>query len=105
MHPKYRCNRCLERFSTNNDLILHQRGPVPCALAEWNAEGCSEEQKEKIRKGDKGDENMRWKRMFRILFPDVEPPEGFAYDNANLFYTPAPAFYPNPAPWSGEQPA
>lgn len=103
MNPKHRCNRCLETFANNNALIYHQRQAESCALAEWTVEGCSEEQKEKIRKGDKGDENMRWKRMFRILFPEVEPPEGFAYDNANFFHTPAPAFDPNLVGWSGGQ--
>ncbi|KAJ4404226.1 hypothetical protein N0V82_010530 [Gnomoniopsis sp. IMI 355080] len=89
MHPKFRCNRCMETFCDNKVLIYHQRLPEPCALAEWAPdEGCDEEQKEKIRRGDKGDEHARWKRMFSILFPDVDEaaiPDGFLYDSAAYF--------------------
>lgn len=91
MQPKFRCNRCMETFDNNGALIFHQRLPEPCPLSEWAPdEGCDEEQKDKIRKGDKGDENARWKRMFRILFPNVDAsavPDGIAYDNA--YFAPA----------------
>lgn len=44
----------MDTFEDNNALVLHQRAEEPCALREWVVlEGCSEEQKEKIRKGDK----------------------------------------------------
>lgn len=79
----------METFGDNKVLIYHQRLPEPCRLAEWAPdEGCDEAQKEKIRKGDKGDEQARWKRMFRILFPDVDEsaiPDGTVYDNASYF--------------------
>lgn len=41
-------------FGDDNALVLHQRAQEPCPLREWMVpEGCSEEQKDKIRKGDK----------------------------------------------------
>lgn len=86
MQPKFRCNRCMETFDDSRALVFHQRLPEPCRLGEWAPdEGCDEEQKDKIRKGDKGDGNARWKRMFRILFPNVDSsaiPDGVVYDNA-----------------------
>lgn len=93
MQPKHRCNRCRESFETHHALIFHQRRLEPCPLVAWDAaEGCDEEQKDKIRKGDKGDENTRWKRMFHILFPDIEnPPDGFVYEN-DYYVAPPPAF-------------
>lgn len=54
MQPRFRCNRCMGTFEDNKTLVLHHRAPEPCPLREWVVlEGCSEEQKEKIRKGDK----------------------------------------------------
>lgn len=54
MQPRFRCNRCMANFDDNDALVFHQRDPVPCPLQEWLVpDGCNEEQKEKIRKGDK----------------------------------------------------
>lgn len=105
MQPKHRCNRCMEIFDDNRALVFHQRLPEPCPVAEWSTiESCDEDQKERIRKGDKGDENTRWKRMFRILFPNIEhPPDGFVYDNA--YYAAPAAFDPTLVPWQGGQTA
>lgn len=103
----------MESFGDNKALIYHQRLPEPCALAEWVVdEGCDEEQKEKIRKGDKGDEHTRWKRMFRILFPHVDEsavPDGVVYDgnNTNAYFAPPPVAM-DPVlnvPWQGEEEA
>lgn len=105
----------MEAFSDNKVLIYHQRLPDPCTLAEWVLdEGCDEEQKEKMRKGDKGDELTRWKRMFRILFPHVDEsavPDGVVYDNNNsnntnaYFATPVAMDPVLNVPWQGEEAA
>lgn len=109
----------METFGENKVLIYHQRLPEPCALAEWVLdEGCDEEQKEKIRKGDKGDEHARWKRMFRILFPHVDEsavPDGVVYDdnnnnsnnidNNNSYFAPAAMDPVLNVQWQGEEAA
>lgn len=44
----------MANFDDNDALVFHQRDPVPCPLQEWLVpDGCNEDQKEKIRKGDK----------------------------------------------------
>lgn len=44
----------MENFEDNKALVLHQRQPQPCNLAEWvSLEGCDEDQKDKMRRGDK----------------------------------------------------
>lgn len=110
----------METFGDNKILVYHQRLPEPCALAEWvlDDEGCDEEQKEKIRKGDKGDDHTRWKRMFRILFPHVDEsavPDGIVHDtnninntnhNTNAYFVSPVAMDPGlNVPWQGEEAA
>lgn len=106
----------METFVDNKVLIYHQRLPEPCVLADWVLdEGCDEEQKEKIRKGDKGDELARWKRMFRILFPHVDEsavPDGVLYGDSNnnnnnnntnsAYFAPAAMDPVLNVPWQGE---
>lgn len=100
----------METFSDHKVLTYHQRLPEPCALAEWVLdEGCDEEQRERIRKGDKGDEHTRWKRMFRILFPHVDEsvvPDGVVYDGNTNAYFASPPVAMDPVlnvPWQGEE--
>lgn len=54
MVPKFRCNRCMANFPDDAGLVAHQRALEPCNWHEWEPlDGCTEEQKSKIRKGDK----------------------------------------------------
>lgn len=96
----------MQVFDDKDALIFHQRLAEPCLVCEWSVvEGCTEDQKEKIRKGDKGDEYTRWKRMFGILFPEIEHiPDGTVYDNAFYAAQDGP-FDPNLMNWQGEQSA
>ncbi|KAF3765978.1 hypothetical protein M406DRAFT_351260 [Cryphonectria parasitica EP155] len=102
MQPKFRCNRCMQIFADDESLVLHQRLPEPCLLSEWlDSEGCDEAAKEKIRKGDRGDENERWKRMFRILFPDVKAeaaPDGLIDPQVATPASPAETCFQTAAP-------
>lgn len=142
----------METFEDHNTLVTHQRAPEPCPLHEWVVpEGCSDEQKEKIRRGDKvcrqiphprfrprrprrpplsyslfprsrasalyaiplltdsharaqGDEGSKWRRMFRILFPDVEQdaiPDDLVYESPAYLAAPIDPSL-NLEGWQGE---
>jgi hypothetical protein len=118
----------MDHFDDNTALVLHQRAQETCPLHEWVVpEGVDEEQKEKLRRigqvGSEsktsstaaaptcaaetphadslltqGDEVERWKRMFRIIFPELEDmPDHLFYDPA-YFTAIDPALGPLPQP-------
>ncbi|KAI1110399.1 hypothetical protein F5Y14DRAFT_465670 [Nemania sp. NC0429] len=79
--PEGRCHRCLEEFKSVASLQQHQRKPVPCDIVE-NTKGETYIDAQTVlklrRKQAKGSlpkksESVKWKEMFILLFPQVEP--------------------------------
>lgn len=73
-----RCNRCGTAFLAQRQLAEHQRAVESCSVRtfDWD-EGIDAEKKEKLqsRKRDPtgATEVDKWKRMYRIIFPDDNP--------------------------------
>ncbi|KAI3324069.1 hypothetical protein HD806DRAFT_494008 [Xylariaceae sp. AK1471] len=87
--PEGRCHRCLVVFENVPDLQQHQRKAVPCDVIE-NAVGetyidapTAQRLRRKSAKGSipKKSEFVKWKEMFNLLFPDVEPIPSPYYDD------------------------
>ncbi|KAI0104031.1 hypothetical protein GGR51DRAFT_240507 [Nemania sp. FL0031] len=89
MQPEGRCHRCLIVFESVSTLQVHQREPVPCDLVE-NSEDetyIDAQTAQKLRRQPgkrsqpKKSEPLKWKEMFSLLFPSVEPIPSPYYDD------------------------
>ncbi|KAJ8133057.1 hypothetical protein O1611_g564 [Lasiodiplodia mahajangana] len=89
MQPEGRCHRCLIVFENVSSLQVHQREPVPCDVVE-NSEDeiyIDAQTAQKLRRQPgkrsqpKKSEPVKWKEMFSLLFPNVEPIPSPYYDD------------------------
>jgi len=69
------CDRCLEKFGSQDALTAHRRAAVRCELRDLEPV-ISEEQDKKLRvRPKKGcTEEEKWADMYRILFPNEDIP-------------------------------
>ncbi|KAI1175652.1 hypothetical protein F4777DRAFT_598394 [Nemania sp. FL0916] len=90
MQPEGRCHRCLVVFEDVSCLQQHQRQPTPCPIAE-NTDGeayidakTAQKLRRKSTKGllPKQSEFVKWKEMFSLLFPGIEPIPSPYFDDA-----------------------
>lgn len=79
--PEGRCHRCLVEFESLSSLQQHQRKPIPCDIVEnTKSETYIDAQttlklRRKPAKGSlpKKSESAKWREMFILLFPKVDP--------------------------------
>ncbi|KAK4121830.1 hypothetical protein N657DRAFT_682333 [Parathielavia appendiculata] len=73
------CPRCFEHFDKPESLKSHQRANVPCKLRERAPDAITEEQEKLLRARAKShcSEEMKWKDMYRIIFPDEKVPSPY----------------------------
>jgi hypothetical protein len=76
-----RCPRCLETFEKIKDMNLHIQDDERCqkrTRKEDDSEGFTVEQEQQLRSREnlKGKtQDIRWREVFTILFPDIEEDE------------------------------
>ncbi|KAI8626023.1 hypothetical protein F5Y19DRAFT_466794 [Xylariaceae sp. FL1651] len=79
--PEGRCHRCLWVFENVAALQQHQRQPTPCGVVEQSLNevyidaNLAHQLRRKNAKGSlpKKSESVKWKDMFHLIFPTVEP--------------------------------